>query len=133
MVRLIQVVCLLRVCYQFIVGVRIKERASSSIPRAKAIFGFFAFIVLSTFVATVSAQAQTVDWVVNIDDTGSDPIPAGGTITYNVNVANNGNGAAPATTIDLTVDAGTTLTATSGAISGCAAVPTNRDRGTVYL
>ncbi|MEZ5777045.1 MAG: SdrD B-like domain-containing protein [Paracoccaceae bacterium] len=68
-------------------------------------------------------QAQTVDWVLNLDDIGSDPLPAGGTITYNVRVDNNGTGAAPATTLNLTVPATTTLVSATGGITGCAPVP----------
>jgi uncharacterized repeat protein (TIGR01451 family) len=75
--------------------------------------------------AAGEAQAQNVDWVVNLDDAGSDPSPAGGTVTYNIDVANNGFDTAPATTIDLDVPAGTTLSAVdeTGGISGCAPVP----------
>ena len=95
--------------------------AKPSIFRA---FSLWSILVLITLFGAASAQAQTVDWVVNIDDTGFDPIPAGGTIDYAITVANNGSGPAPATTIDLTVDAGTTLTASSGTITGCAPIPT---------
>ena len=124
MVRVKQVLCLVQVCNQFVSKIGDKAMLCNPISRAKAVFRLLAFILFSIIAISVSAQAQAVDWVVNIDDSGSDPIPAGGTITYNITVANNGNSAAPATTIDLTVDAGTTLTATSGTISGCAAVPT---------
>ena len=70
-----------------------------------------------------AAAAQNIDWVLNLDDIGSDPVPAGGTITYHVGVTNNGTDPAPATTIDFAVPATTTLNAVSGTITGCAPVP----------
>ncbi len=73
--------------------------------------------------AATNAQAQDVDWVTNINDTGSDPTPAGGVISYQVTVTNNGFDAAPANTLQLIVPAGTTLETTSGTITGCAPLP----------
>jgi uncharacterized repeat protein (TIGR01451 family) len=60
------------------------------------------------------AALAGVDWVVNNNDTGFDPVPAGGNITYTVRVSNNGNSAAPATTLALSIPATTTLVSTSG-------------------
>ncbi|WP_181366336.1 DUF7507 domain-containing protein [Albidovulum aquaemixtae] len=65
-----------------------------------------------------------MDWVLNLDDIGSDPIAAGGTITYNVRVDNNGTGAAPATTLNLVVPPTTQLLTATGGITGCAPIPT---------
>ena len=48
---------------------------------------------------SINACAQDVDWVANITDAGSDPTPAGGLITYQVTVTNNGFDPAPANTL----------------------------------
>ena len=76
-----------------------------------------AFCLLLTIPA--SAQAQSVDWLVNIDDAGFDPFPAGGTIQYVVDVDNNGFDTAPATTIDLDVFPGASLVGISGDFTNC--------------
>ncbi len=54
-----------------------------------------------------------------LDDTGFDPIAAGGVIDYVVDIANNGTDAAPATTLTFSIPAGTTLVGTSGDLSNC--------------
>ncbi len=64
-------------------------------------------------------RAQTVDWLVNIDDAGFDPSPAGGTIEYTVDIDNNGFGTAPATTVDIDVFANTQLDGISGDFTDC--------------
>ena len=76
--------------------------------------------VLSATMGAGEAQAQDVDWLVSVDDTGFDPYPAGGAIDYIVLIDNNGFDAAPATTLDFDVPAGATLVGTSGDLSGCA-------------
>ena len=70
-----------------------------------------------------AAAAQDIDWVVNVNDTGFDPIPAGGTIVYQLTVTNAGIDPAPATTVTLTIPATTTFTGGSGTITGCTPVP----------
>ena len=86
---------------------------------------FFALalkILTLTVLAAMStpAQAQTnVDWVVNIDDAGFDPISAGGTIEYVINVDNNGSMVAGATTMDVTIPANTELTSVLGDYTNC--------------
>lgn len=85
-----------------------------------------AAVMLSAIFLTTgagTAQAQAVDWVTNLDDIGSDPIPAGGTIQYNIRVNNGGSGALPATTISLSVPATATLVSQSGGITGCSPMP----------
>ncbi len=69
------------------------------------------------------AAAQAVDWVVNVNDSASDPSPAGGLIDYSIRITNDGFNAAPATSLSLTVPSGTVLEATTGAITGCAPLP----------
>ena len=59
----------------------------------------------------------------NVNDAGSDPIPAGGTIVYNIRVSNDGADPAPTTTIQFNIAAGTTFTGSSGTITGCTPVP----------
>jgi uncharacterized repeat protein (TIGR01451 family) len=84
----------------------------------------FAFVVMAlTLFCASQARAQTVDWVLNLSDAGSDPTPAGGTINYAITVTNNGFGNAPATTVNLTVPAGTTFTGGTGTITGCTPTP----------
>lgn len=55
-----------------------------------------------------------VDWVVNNSDTGFDPMPAGGDIVYVVTVGNNGDTAAPTTTLTLAVPATTSFVSATG-------------------
>lgn len=81
-----------------------------------ALAAFLALVIWST----AAAQAQNVDWLVSVDDTGFDPSPAGGTIEYLVRIDNNGFDGAPATTLDFDVPAGTTLEGTRGDLSNCA-------------
>ena len=81
---------------------------------------FLAFVAIA---GAGRADAQSIDWVVNVNDTGSDPIPAGGTILYNITVQNDGSDPAPTTTIQFDIAAGTTFTGSSGTITGCAPVP----------
>ena len=45
-----------------------------------AIFG----ASLAAGLTGANAQAVSVDWIVGLDDTGSDPVPAGGTIGYHL-------------------------------------------------
>lgn len=71
------------------------------------------------------AANATVDWLVNINDTGFEPTPAGGTIGYAVSVTNNGFTDAAPTTISLDIPAGGRLISFSGAITGCAPSPSN--------
>lgn len=82
----------------------------------------FLFLLFSAGFATSQAQAQ--DLLVNISDAGSDPTPAGGTISYSVAVSNNDFvTSSPATTLTLSIDAGTTFIGATGTITGCTPVP----------
>lgn len=80
-------------------------------------------LVTATFVtlllAASAVSAQSVDWLVNIDDSGFDPTAAGGTIEYTVEIDNNGFDAAPATTVDFAVPANSSLAAVTGDFSAC--------------
>ncbi len=69
------------------------------------------------------AQAQNVDWVVNVSDAGHDPTPANGTVVYALTVDNNGFDPAGATTLSVQIPANTVFTAASGTITGCAPMP----------
>ncbi len=84
---------------------------------------FLALVFLAFLTPAGMAQAQDVDWVLNLDDTGSDPVTAGGTIAYSATVTNAGFDPAPATTLSITVPANTTLTGASGTIGGCTPLP----------
>lgn len=91
------------------------------LPRAvfQRVFLALFVVVASTIAFVGSAQSQAVDWLVNIDDAGFDPIAAGGTIDYTVDIDNNGFSAAPATTVDLDVPASSALVGISGDFTGC--------------
>lgn len=69
--------------------------------------------------AAAPAQAQAIDWLVNIDDTGFDPISAGGTIEDALEIGNSGFDPAPATTVTFAIPATTTFTGATGALTGC--------------
>ncbi|PJF09386.1 SdrD B-like domain-containing protein [Pseudorhodobacter sp. MZDSW-24AT] len=84
----------------------------------------FGLVVVFALVATMGqARAQSVDWVLNLSDTGSDPTAAGGTIAYQITVTNDGFDTAPPTTIELNIPANTTFTGASGTITGCSPTP----------
>ncbi len=68
-------------------------------------------------------QADAANWVVNINDTGSDPALAGGTIVYSITVTNDDIIEAPANTLNLAIPAGMTFTGGSGTITACAPTP----------
>jgi uncharacterized repeat protein (TIGR01451 family) len=80
-------------------------------------------VLLTVFFCALGATAAHAgpDWVLNINDTGSDPTPAGGTVVYNVTVNNDGNVAAPANTITFSIPAGGTYTGVTGTVTGCTA------------
>ncbi len=102
-------------------GVRTMTPKRPSLGHALAIL----FLCLTALVSTGSgrAQAQTIDYVLNMNDTGFDPIAAGGTIKYTATVVELEGDPAPATTITITIPATTSLTATAGNITGCGALP----------
>lgn len=84
----------------------------------------FVFLVLLFTAGLATSQASAQDLLVNISDAGSDPTPAGGTISYSVAVSNNDFvTSSPVTTLTLTVDAGTTFIGATGTITGCTPVP----------
>lgn len=94
-----------------------RSRACSG--RVTTLFVFVVALMIGVIAGAGNAQAQAVDWVTNIDDAGYDPMPAGGVVKYNITVFNNGTGPAPATTLDITLPANTTLSGTSGTIGPC--------------
>ncbi|MCB1328398.1 MAG: DUF11 domain-containing protein, partial [Maritimibacter sp.] len=65
------------------------------------------------------AQAQNVDWLISVEDTGFDPTAAGGAIDYLVLIDNNGFDPALPTTMDFNIPAGSTLVGTSGDLLNC--------------
>lgn len=84
----------------------------------------FVFLVLLFTAGLATSQASAQDLLVNISDAGTDPTPAGGTISYSVAVSNNDFvTSSPVTTLTLTVDAGTTFIGATGTITGCTPVP----------
>jgi len=103
-----------------VVVVRLRARR-----KAQACFHLFTGLLLWVVLLGISpsaSQAQDVDWLVNVDNAGFDPIPANGTIEHSVSVLNNGTDAAPATTITFDIPATTIATEVQG-FAGCAALP----------
>ena len=84
----------------------------------------FIFVLLASLFTTFAAgaQAQNVDWLVSIDDLGSDPTPATGVATYNFGINNAGLDIAPSTTFDFTVSTGAQIIGITG-FSGCNSLP----------
>lgn len=70
--------------------------------------------LLAGVVCYSGLAAAGVDWVINNTDTGFDPVPAGGNIVYAVRVNNNGNTAAPSTSLTLTIPATTSFVSAAG-------------------
>ncbi|MFA9229627.1 MAG: beta strand repeat-containing protein [Microgenomates group bacterium] len=86
---------------------------------------FACIVAITLAVASVAApaNAQSNDWVANINDVGFDPTIAGAAITYQIAVDNSTLTAAPATTIGLDIPVGLTFTGVTGAITGCTPAP----------
>ena len=85
--------------------------------RMPGVLARVAGLVLLTLALPGQARAQAVDWVLNLNDTGFDPSPAGGLVTYAVQVENNGFGNAPATRIRFEIPGSTRLDSTT--FAGC--------------
>ncbi len=68
------------------------------------------------------AMAQVYDRLINLDDDGFDPFPAGGTIQLTLDVTNNGPDVAPATDLFIDVPTDGTLEAVTGGFT-CAGLP----------
>ncbi len=85
-------------------------------------FAAFVFMLLAMALGAPAAQAA-IDWVTNISDASFDPTAAGGTINYSVSVTNNGFTDAPATTILLQIPTDGEFVSSTGAITGCAPLP----------
>src|SRR5690625_1590837 len=79
-----------------------------------------ALMVSAVFgVGLMAGAANAADLTLNISDTGFDPIPAGGTIEYEVRIDNGGNVRTDADKIEFTIPAGATYTGTTGALTSC--------------
>ncbi|PZR00851.1 MAG: hypothetical protein DI533_10110 [Cereibacter sphaeroides] len=74
------------------------------------------------FAQQASAQAVQYDWVVNIRNEDGAILPAGSTAGYVVTVFNDSLVAAPPTTINIPIPAGTTWVGSTGDITNCAEV-----------
>ncbi len=97
----------------------------TSLRRAFTLILFIA-TMMAAFVPASQAQAQGVDWLINIS-AAPDPIPAGGTIDYSIAIINSEPDLAPPTIFEFTVPPGTTLTGTTPgaplAVGNCRVVP----------
>lgn len=60
------------------------------------------------------AKAQDIDWVLNLEDTGYDPTPASGLISYSLSISNSGLDPITATSVDLTIPANSQFTGMTG-------------------
>ena len=76
---------------------------------------FLGAVLVSLLLMTGAGQAQNVDWLLNLEDTGYDPTPAGGSVLYTVRISNNGLDKAPVTGFEIDVPANATLLSVSGA------------------
>ena len=83
-------------------------------------FGLVLNLLLAMSATAVSAQS--IDWLINVDDTVT-PAPAGGLLEIPISVTNNGFDAAGATTVDIIIPANTTFESFSGTITDCAPLP----------
>ena len=70
--------------------------------------------VLTGLIMLPLSALAAVDWLVQVSDTGFDPVAAGANIVYDVRVANNGNSPAPSTTVDLAISANSTYLSAAG-------------------
>ena len=89
----------------------------------KRFFAPLALLAVVSFGLSATAQAQDVDWLVNINNFGADPVPAGADIEYTIGVTNNGFDPAPATTISVDIPLNAQYISATGAITGCVSVP----------
>lgn len=81
-----------------------------------------AFALVSLFgISTAHAQA-TGGWTLNIDNTGYNPLPAGGLLPYTVKIGSNANTPIPATTVVFTIPATTVFLGVDG-LQNCAPLP----------
>jgi len=79
--------------------------------------------VLVAAAAIAPAYGQTNGgWTLNIDNTGFNPMPAGGLLPYSIRIDNNGNTATPPTTVAFTIPASTIFTGITG-LANCLPLP----------
>ena len=64
-------------------------------------------------------KAQDIDWVLNLEDTGYDPTPASGLISYSLSISNSGLDPITATSVDLTIPANSQFTGMTGDMGPC--------------
>lgn len=71
--------------------------------------------------ALFASPAQATNWVVNVNNSGYNPMPLGGTVVYSITVENEdlASNTAPANTIVLDIPATATFTGATGTISNC--------------
>ncbi|MFT6911676.1 MAG: hypothetical protein ACJAQW_000272 [Paracoccaceae bacterium] len=104
--------------YLWCFGRLFMEMAPKSI--AAVVRGIFVWVLLvvSLVIGAGAATAQDIDRNVELSE-DADPIPAGGTINYDVAVFNSGIDSAPATTLEIQLPAFAQYTGSTGAITGC--------------
>lgn len=80
-------------------------------------------IAIFAIFASVGASNAQYNWLVNIDDAGFDPAPAGAVIEYTVLVNNAAFIAAPATTVTVDIPPNAEYIGASGGMTNCSAAP----------
>lgn len=83
---------------------------------------------LTSLIAISTASAKTDGgWTLNLDNTGYNPLPAGGLLPSTVRIDNNDNLSTPATTIDFTIPATTVFVGVNG-LQNCTPLPTGGEQ-----
>lgn len=103
-----------------------KRNVVSALASGHSLSRFFmaCFMAITAVFGAASSASAQVDWLVQIDDIGFDPVVALADIQYTLQVDNNGFGAAPATTVEVAIPADSQfISAAGGTINNCTAVP----------
>ncbi|WP_378945362.1 SdrD B-like domain-containing protein [Mesorhizobium sp. ANAO-SY3R2] len=86
-----------------------------------------AFALVSLFAISAASAKTDGGWTLNLDNTGYNPLPAGGLLPYTVRIDNNDNVSTPATTIDITIPATTVFVGVDG-LQNCSPLPTGAEQ-----
>ncbi|MGB3815128.1 MAG: SdrD B-like domain-containing protein [Shinella sp.] len=91
--------------------------AAACLFKAVGTIGFVCLFAVSTAYAQVNGG-----WTLNIDNSGYNPIPAGGLLPYAVRIDNNDNASTPSTTVEFTIPATTVFVGVDG-LQNCTPLP----------
>jgi hypothetical protein len=90
---------------------------------------FYAACLLLAFVVAAQAQA-TGGWTLNIDNTGYNPMQAGGLLPYAVRISNNDNVGLPSTTVTFDIPSTADFEGVTG-LNNCVSIPSSGQPATV--